>query len=111
MILRIHGIDVRNRPGAIALAVAALAVGAVLLAFGIVLLIAVAAIVSVIGGVVLVGRAITGRGGRRLDGPSVPTGLDPALEVFPVDAAAATPLPTHNPARHRGAGSQALPPD
>ena len=105
MIVRIHGIDVRTRPGAIALAAVALAVGAVLLAFGIVLLLGVAAIGTVVGGVVLVARAISGRGAGRLHGPGANTELDPALEVFPVDHAAAKPLPPHDSASSEAHGS------
>jgi hypothetical protein len=91
MIVRIYGIDARSRPAAIALAAVALAAGAVLLAIGIVLLLGVAAVGTVIGGGVMLLRAITGRGRPRLDASRA--GLDPALEVYPVDPAAAKPLP------------------
>ncbi len=91
MIVRIQGINIRNRPAAIALAAAALGAGFVLLAFGIVLLLGVAAIGTVIGGGIMVFRAITGRGRPRLDASH--EGLDPTLEVFPADAAAAKALP------------------
>jgi hypothetical protein len=84
MIVRIHGIDVRNRPAAIALAAAALAVGAVLIAFGIVLLLGLAAIGTVVGAGALLVRAVTGRGRRRL-GRDRQMELDPTLEVFPAD--------------------------
>jgi hypothetical protein len=80
MIVRIQGIDIRNRPGAIALAAVALAAGALLLTFGILLLIGVAAIGTVLGGGIMLFRAITGRRGHRLRTPDAP--LDPALEVF-----------------------------
>jgi hypothetical protein len=81
--LRIYGINVRNRPAAIAVAAVALAVGAVLVAFGIVLLLGLAAVGTAIGTGVLLYRALTGRSGDRLRSPERPSGLDPSLEVFP----------------------------
>jgi hypothetical protein len=94
MIVRIHNISVRSRPAAIALAAAALAGGAVFIAFGIVLLLGLAAIGSAVGAGVLLVRALTGRRGGRLHGaPHLE--LDPALEVFPIDQEAPTPLPPH----------------
>lgn len=97
MIVRIHGIAIRNRPAAIALAAAALAVGAVFVAFGVVLLLGLAAIGTAVGAGTLVFRALTGRGGRRLQGRGAHTELDPSLEVFPVDQAAPKPQPPHKP--------------
>lgn len=99
MIVRIQGIHVRNRPAAIALAAVALAVGAAFLGLALVLLLGLAAVGTVIGGGVMLFRAITGRGRPRLDPPRA--GLDPALEVFPVDAAAATPLPPPSSQAHK----------
>ncbi len=81
--LRIYGISVRNRPAAIALAAVALAVGAVFVAFGIVLLLGLAAVGTAIGTGVLLYRALTGRSVDRLRRPEPPSDLDPSLEVFP----------------------------
>lgn len=87
----------RHRAQTIALAVTALAAGALLLAFGLVLLAALAAVGVVVGGGVAIYHRLTGRwpglprGGavriHRLD----PT-LDPAKQVFP-DASRQLPPP------------------
>jgi hypothetical protein len=92
--IRIYGLNVRSRPAAIALAAAALAVGAAFVAFGIFLLIGLAAVGTVVSAGVLAFRALTGH----VRPPPPPRELDPSLEVFP---------PPHNPARVKGAGSQA----
>ena len=81
--LRIYGITVRNRPAAIALAAVALAIGAVFVAFGIVLLLGLAALGTAIGTGVLLYRALTGRRGDRARRSELPSDLDPSLEVFP----------------------------
>ena len=81
--LRVYGINVRSRPAAIALAAVALSVGAVFVAFGIVLLLGVAAVGTAIGTGVLLYRALTGRSVDRLRRSEPPSGLDPSLEVFP----------------------------
>ncbi|MDQ3995946.1 MAG: hypothetical protein M3303_02895 [Gemmatimonadota bacterium] len=90
MMIRIYGLGVRSRPAAIALAAAAVAVGAVFLAFGIVLLLGLAAVGTVLGAGVLVFRTLTGRGADRLH-PRREVDLDPTLEVFPTDVAAPAP--------------------
>ncbi|MGI9078175.1 MAG: hypothetical protein ACR2G6_12740 [Gemmatimonadaceae bacterium] len=73
---------VNNRVGAVALGIAALAVGGVFLVFGLALLIAVAVIGIALGGGVLLYRKLMGRGARMVT-PVRPAGLDPAKEVFP----------------------------
>jgi hypothetical protein len=93
MIVRIHGISVRSRPAAIALAAAALAAGAVFIAFGIILLVGLAAIGTAVGAGIVLVRALTGRRGSRLHGGGAHSELDPALEVFPIDHEARKPLP------------------
>jgi hypothetical protein len=70
----------------IALAAVALALGAIFVAFGIVLLLGLAAVGTVVGAGVLVFRRLTGRVPGRPDGPRFDTGLDPSLEVFPGQA-------------------------
>ncbi len=92
MMIRIYGINVRNRPAAIALAAGALAIGAVFVAFGIVLLLGLAAIGTALGAGALAVRALTQ---GRLRTPRADRMLDPALEVFPADRGAASPVPPH----------------
>jgi hypothetical protein len=79
--LRIYRLNVRSRPAAMALAAAALAVGAVFIAFGIVLLAALAAVGMAMGAGVLLYRALTGGRRTRLRGTDVTFDLDPSLEV------------------------------
>jgi hypothetical protein len=98
MIVRLYGFNVRNRPAGIALAAVALSLGLVFVAFGIVLLLGVAAVGAVVGAAVVLVRSLTGRGSARPGRPRPDRELDPALEVFPVDHAAAKPLPNHTPA-------------
>jgi hypothetical protein len=105
MMIRIYGLNVRSRPAAIALAAAALAAGAVFVAFGIFLLIGLAAVGTAVSAGVLLFRSLTGRGTGRLHRPPSDSELDPSLEVFPADTTAQQP--PHNPARVKGAGSQA----
>jgi hypothetical protein len=100
MMIRIYGLSVRSRPAAIALAAAALAVGAVFVAFGIFLLLGLAAVGTVVGAGVLAFRALTGRGAGHLPSPPTDLDLDPSREVFPVDTAA-------EPPPHKLTGSQA----
>ena len=88
MMIRIYGLHVRSRPGAIALAAAALAVGAVFVAFGIFLLLGLAAVGTVVGAGVLAFRALTGRGTGRLRSAQPELDLDPSLEVFPAESPA-----------------------
>lgn len=83
--LRIYRINVRSRPAAMALAAAALAVGAVFIAFGIVLLAALAAVGTAIGAGVVLYRALTGGRRTRLRGSDLPFDLDPSLEVRPAE--------------------------
>jgi hypothetical protein len=89
--IRIYGLSVRSRPAAIALAAAALAVGAVFVAFGIFLLLGLAAVGTVVGAGVLTFRALTGRGAGHPQPPPTDLDLDPSLEVIPVDTSAQPP--------------------
>ena len=109
MMIRIHGLSVRSRPAAIALAAAALAVGAVFVAFGIFLLLGLAVVGTVVGAGVLAIRALTGRGTGRLRPMPTDLDLDPSLQVFPVDSTAQQP--PHGPARVEGAGPSAPEPE
>jgi hypothetical protein len=81
--IRFYGLSVQNRPAAIGLAVIALAVGATLLAFGLVLLAAAAAVGTLVGTGILAYRALTGQRPSRLHHPESGHGLDPTLQVFP----------------------------
>lgn len=77
-------LNVRNRAGAIALAVVAVALGGALLAFGLLLLAGLAAAGAVIGAGVMLYHKLTGRWpGRFAVVRSVGSTLDPAKEVFP----------------------------
>ena len=99
MRIHVYGFSVRNRPAAIALAAAALAVGAVVIAFGIVLLLALAAVATLLAAGGLLVRRLTGRLGR----PEPAGGdleLDPSRQVFPVDRSAGELLP-YEPSRSR----------
>ena len=80
-------LNVRNRAGAIALAVVAVALGGALLAFGLLLLAALAATGAVVGAGVMLYYKLTGRlPGRFSSMRPRGTGLDPVQEVFPLDA-------------------------
>jgi hypothetical protein len=109
MMIHVHGLSVRSRPAAIALAAAALAVGAVFVAFGIFLLLGLAVVGAVVGAGVIAFRALTGRGIGRLRPVPTELDLDPSLQVFPVESAAQQP--PHDPARGEGAGSPAQEPE
>jgi hypothetical protein len=92
-VIRIYSLNARSRPAAIALAAAAIAVGAVFVAFGVFLLLGLAAVGTVVGAGVLLFRALTGRTPRRIHVPPIDPELDPTLEVFP------TQPPTQAPRR------------
>jgi len=85
--VRIYGLAVQNRVGAIALGLAALAVGGVFLIFGLALLVAVAVVGITLGAGVLLYRRITGRGSLLMDATTRSSRLDPAKEVFPAEDA------------------------
>lgn len=85
--MRIYGLAVQNRVGAIALGLAALAVGGVFLIFGLALLVAVAVVGITLGAGVLLYRRITGRGSLLMDATTRSSRLDPAKEVFPAEDA------------------------
>ena len=91
MMIRIYGLNVRSRPAAIALAAAALALGAVFVAFGVVLLVGLAAVGTLVGAGLLAFRALIGRGAGRLRSSRFEIDLDPSLEVFPSQSAAQPP--------------------
>jgi hypothetical protein len=101
MIVRAYGFNVRNRPATIALAAVALSLGAVFLAFGIVLLLGLAAVGAVIGTGAFLVRSLTRRRFGPVSGSRADHELDPALEVFPVDQAASKPLLPHEPTTPR----------
>ncbi len=84
--MRMYGLTVQNRAGAIALGRAALAVGGVFLIFGLALLIAVAVVGITLGAGVMLYRGLTGRGAPRMGATAGSARLDPAKEVFPADA-------------------------
>jgi len=105
MIVRVYGFNARNRPAAIALAAVALSLGAVFLAFGIVLLLGVAAVGTAVGAGAWLFRSLTRGGLGRLGRPPTDHELDPALEVFPAEQAP-QPLPPAEPTN-----SQAHTPD
>ena len=92
MMIRVYGLDVRSRPAAIALAAVALAVGAVVVAFGIFLLLGLAVVGTIVGAGMVLVRSLTRRGTGRLEPPPSANGeLDPALEVFPESTLPARP--------------------
>ena len=83
--MRFYQMTTRTRLGALALGLLVLVVGGTLLAFGVVLLVGLAAVGLVIGGASMLWGKLTGRGpfgflrhGRR-------SRLDPSREVFVVD--------------------------
>src|SRR4051812_13670999 len=85
----------RNRAAKIALIVAALAIGALLVAFALMLLLGIAAAGTLVGAGVLLYRKLTGRGRRALDSSGfsrAELGLDPSREVF-ADNPRTTSLP------------------
>lgn len=81
---REFNLTVRNRVGAIALAVLAVAVGATALAFGLLVLVGLAATATVAGAGLALYYKLTGRLPGRFDAArGRRQGLDPSLEVFP----------------------------
>lgn len=85
--LRVYGINVRSRPAAIGLAALALGVGAIFVAFGIVLLLGLVAVGTLVGTGVLLYRALTGRKPDRSALHTVRHDLDPSLEVHAANRA------------------------
>lgn len=82
-----------SRAGAIALAVAAVAVGGVFLLFGLALLVSLAAVGALLGAGLVLYRRLTGRLPRFLRVGTQPAdSLDPRLEVFPAQTPAGEPL-------------------
>jgi hypothetical protein len=82
MQVRIYRVGSKNRLATIALVAAALAMGAVLIAFGLVLLLGLAAAGVVVGSGLMIFRRLTGRG-PVIQRWSARESLDPSLEVFP----------------------------
>ncbi len=80
---RVIRFQARNRASALALAVAALVLGGVLLAFGLLLLLGLAAVGAAIGAGLVLYYKLTGRVPRALRHQRQASTLDPALEVFP----------------------------
>ena len=77
-------ITTRSKAGALALAIAVIALGGVFVVFGLVLLLSLAAVGMVIGAGVMAYRKLTGRWPRSLRPQPAPTRtLDPSQEVFP----------------------------
>ena len=84
--LSVHRVSVRGRAAAIAMGIAALVVGGVLLVLGVTLLLGLLVAGVVLGAGVLAYRRLTGR--RLTPRDTNPRrDLDPALEVFPDNAA------------------------
>lgn len=77
----------RSRAGAIAFAIAVLAIGGVFIVFGLVLLLALAAAGTVLGAGILLYRRLTGRLPRflRTAAPPPSRSAEMGLEVFPDD--------------------------
>ena len=91
MHVRVYRLGTRNRAATIALVVAALAIGAVLIAFGLMLLLALAAAATVVGAGTVLYYRLTGRKPQLLR-TEPQEKLDPSQEVFP-DAAQRGKLP------------------
>jgi Flp pilus assembly protein TadB len=82
MQMRVYRFGTKNRAATIALIAAALAAGAVLIAFGLVLLLALAAAATVIGAGTVLYYRLTGRR-PAFQRFQTRERLDPSLEVFP----------------------------
>ncbi len=82
---RVIKFQVRNRAGALALTVAALVLGGVLFAFGLLLLLGLVTVGAAIGACLALYHKLTGRVPRALGRRWRASDLDPALEVFPAE--------------------------
>jgi hypothetical protein len=82
MQVRVYGFGTKNRLATIALIAAALAIGAVLVAFGLVLLLGLATAGLVVGSGLMIYHRLTGRG-PMIQRWRPREELDPALQVFP----------------------------
>ena len=82
MIVRLYGLSVRGKAGALALGLAALAVGGVFLALGLALLLGLGLVGTALGAGVLLYRKLTGRDPIGLLAPRRSAALDPRDEVF-----------------------------
>ena len=94
---RVIRFQARNRAGALALAVAALVLGGVLLAFGLLLLVGIAAVGAAIGAGLVLYHKLTGHVPRALERRRQASGLDPALEVFPTEVSQPSQQGTSRP--------------
>jgi len=83
--VRIYGLTIQNKVSAIALGLAAVAVGGVFLVFGLALLVAVAVVGITLGAGLVLYRRIAGRGSLFMNATTRSTSLDPAKEVFPTE--------------------------
>lgn len=87
--MKIYSLTIRNRAAALALTLAVLGAGAALLVVGLALLAALAVAGGVLGAGILAYRALRGeRTPPVRSSPRAAGQLDPALEVFPDQAAA-----------------------
>ena len=85
---RIIRLNVANRPGAVALAIAAVAVGGVFLVVGLTLLLSLVALGAVVGTGLVLYHKLTGRLPGRRHQEARPDSLDPRREVFPTSVPA-----------------------
>jgi len=104
MQVRIYRVGSKNRLATIALVAAALAMGAVLIAFGLVLLLGLAAAGAVVGSGLMIYRRLTGRA-PVIQRWSAGEALDPSIEVFPSVTASALPAASAPPPADHPANS------
>lgn len=83
MFIRVYGLKIRGTAGALALGLAALAVGGVFLLFGFALLLALGAVGVALGAGVALYSRLTGRHLFGLPAAGGSSGLGPTKEVFP----------------------------
>jgi hypothetical protein len=93
---RIVRLNITNRPGAIALAIAAVAIGGVFLVVGLTLLLSLVALGAVVGTGLVLYHKLTGRLPGRAPARAEPDALDPRREVFPAPGPAGR-LPERGP--------------
>lgn len=96
--LRIVQIRTTNRASAIALGIAAVAIGGVFFVFGLMLLLGLAAVGTLVGAGLVLYHRLTGRLPRFLRGKRQPSrSLHPELEVFAAEPRARGELETEMP--------------
>ena len=86
MSMRVYKLEGGSGAKGAVLAVVILGVGALLVAFGLALLLALTAVGAVVGAGILAYRRLTGQSTPRVRGSAVDGRPDPALEVFADDA-------------------------